>query len=465
MIDRVEIDRMAEELSVRPTDVERDYVNGWLLAGIYGASDLGPALVLKGGNALRKGYFPNTRYSNDLDFTAPRGIDRERLGSEMLRVTKFVTEKTGVRFIDDRLAVVEPKRANDNIDLLEVRAYFLDFYGEKHTVPVRVYMDVTEFDRLYVEPVERALIHPYSDAESAAPAIRCVAVEEILASKLKCLLQRRKASDLFDYLRWLIFEDLSVDRQKVLSVFLKKTIYGRAPGAAFQLLAKLPFAVFQELWTRYLTVPSTCVLDFGKAVERFTQHLSELFGADARRLSHGLSFFPAELREPIMSAGRAKHLLQLRYDGFDRLVEPYALKYMIKKDGVGREYFFGFDRSGGSSGQRSMKTFVAERVEALTELSEVFEPRYEIEVSQAGDMPDDPHFHGRGPSSFVPGFGITRSPVRTGRAFPAGPKHRIKCPVCNKTFSRADYDLSLRPHKHPAGHDCYGSSGIYLGYR
>jgi hypothetical protein len=160
MIDRSEIDKMAETLSVRPTDVERDYVNGWLLAGIFGASGLGSDLVLKGGNALRKGYFPNTRYSNDLDFTAPRGVDRERLKSEMLRVTEFVAQKTGVQFIDDKLAVVEPKRATNSIDLVELRAYFLDFYGKKQTVPVRVYMDVTEFDRIYLPPKDSRSLTP-----------------------------------------------------------------------------------------------------------------------------------------------------------------------------------------------------------------------------------------------------------------------------------------------------------------
>lgn len=34
MIERAEIEAVAQELSVLPTDVERDYVNGWMLAGV-----------------------------------------------------------------------------------------------------------------------------------------------------------------------------------------------------------------------------------------------------------------------------------------------------------------------------------------------------------------------------------------------------------------------------------------------
>lgn len=470
MINREEIDMMARQLSVRPADVQRDYINGWLLYGIYSASTLASSLVLKGGNALRKGFFQNTRYSNDLDFTAPQGIDKGVLKSEMLRVTHLVGEKTGVQFLDDRLDVVEPKRATENLDLLELRAYFLDFYGEKHTLPMRIYMDITEFDRVYLPPKDCALIHPYSDATSAAAKIRCVAVEEILASKLKCLLQRRKASDLFDYARWLMFDDISIDRSQVLSVFLRKTIYGRAPDAAFGLLIKLPFVLFGELWERHLSRPSNCVFSFESAVSKFKEHLSALFGPQQFATAHGLSFFPAELREPIMTAGRNQHLMRLTYDGHERTIEPYALKYLTRKDGVAREYFYAYDRTGGSSGQCSIKSFVADRVQSLVELDEPYEPRCEIEVSQAGEMPDNPHFKGRPQSTFFPGFGFTRAPrgsrsPSTRRSPVNAPKHRFRCPLCNKTFVRSEYDATLKPHKHPSGFQCAGSFGVYLGFR
>lgn len=46
----------------------------WLLTGLYGDNSLmRDRLVLKGGNAFRKGYFVNTRFSGDLDFAAQPG--------------------------------------------------------------------------------------------------------------------------------------------------------------------------------------------------------------------------------------------------------------------------------------------------------------------------------------------------------------------------------------------------------
>lgn len=35
-------------------------------------------LVLKGGNAFRKGYFADTRFSGDLDFAAPTGLHADQ---------------------------------------------------------------------------------------------------------------------------------------------------------------------------------------------------------------------------------------------------------------------------------------------------------------------------------------------------------------------------------------------------
>ena len=69
MIDKLEIDAKAEELGVHAANVQRDYVFGWLLAGLAQSDNrLRPSLILKGGNCFRKAYFEHARFSNDLDF-------------------------------------------------------------------------------------------------------------------------------------------------------------------------------------------------------------------------------------------------------------------------------------------------------------------------------------------------------------------------------------------------------------
>lgn len=57
MISREELEAQVEAMQITLANVERDYVFGWLISGFYAESSMAEALTLKGGNALRKGYF------------------------------------------------------------------------------------------------------------------------------------------------------------------------------------------------------------------------------------------------------------------------------------------------------------------------------------------------------------------------------------------------------------------------
>ncbi len=53
--------------------IEQDYLLSWLLEAFSENSLLSDTLVFKGGTALKKCYFKNYRFSEDLDFTAKDG--------------------------------------------------------------------------------------------------------------------------------------------------------------------------------------------------------------------------------------------------------------------------------------------------------------------------------------------------------------------------------------------------------
>lgn len=69
MIDRREVLSTAANLGLLPNVVEKDYVLGWLLAGIFSQPQLAEHWVFKGGTCLKKCYFETYRFSEDLDFT------------------------------------------------------------------------------------------------------------------------------------------------------------------------------------------------------------------------------------------------------------------------------------------------------------------------------------------------------------------------------------------------------------
>ena len=69
MIDVAEIQAIATDLALSPEVVEKDYVLGWLLAGIAAHPAMATSWVFKGGTCLKKCYFETYRFSEDLDFT------------------------------------------------------------------------------------------------------------------------------------------------------------------------------------------------------------------------------------------------------------------------------------------------------------------------------------------------------------------------------------------------------------
>jgi len=69
LIDRREVLDLAREFGLAAHVVEKDYVLGWMLAGIGTHPRIGQAWAFKGGTCLKKCYFETYRFSEDLDFT------------------------------------------------------------------------------------------------------------------------------------------------------------------------------------------------------------------------------------------------------------------------------------------------------------------------------------------------------------------------------------------------------------
>src|SRR6266446_6888228 len=95
MITVTELKEQAAEFGLNESDIQRDYVFGWLISGIFRESAMRDALVLKGGNALRKAYFPGTRFSDDLDLSTEFGIDGASLLTDLNNICSLTQDATG----------------------------------------------------------------------------------------------------------------------------------------------------------------------------------------------------------------------------------------------------------------------------------------------------------------------------------------------------------------------------------
>ena len=464
MIEKREIDAKAEELGVHRSNVQRDYAFGWLLSAFYQPGNpLRQLLILKGGNCFRKAYFEHARYSNDLDFSTQSEAASELLLTGIKQACAHARSRSGVDFLVDESRVIEKNMSDGNSRMFEARVYFKSFYGDDEDLRLRVNLDVREFDSILLPVQTRKLIHSYSDSAVCQADLRCLKLEELLASKLKALLQRRHSPDLYDFVHSLFFQKvLAISRREVLTTFLKQTIYEPSPAAAKGLLLQLPFDLIRGFWNQYLVCPKLALFSFDDAETWFKSIINDLFALaepqpafSARGWGAAPVFYSPSLRDSIMEGGRLQRLLRLVYDGYERLVEPYSLTFKRRQDGVGREYFYAWDRTGGSSGQVGIKSFFSEKVQSVSLTEETFEPRFPIELTK-GDV----GYFGRPfKSQISPSFGRSVSPSRRQVSAGYGISYTVECPYCGKRFKRNSYDTKLNEHKDKYGNRCFGRVG------
>lgn len=459
MINRKEIEAKAKEFEIYHSNVERDYVFGWLIFGIFSVSSLKDTIFLKGGNALRKGYFRNTRFSSDLDFGIPEDISAENLLVELNKICDFIEQRAGIVFVKDDNRVKEkflPSEApTPDLRVYEARIYFKDFYGNSDHFNIKISMDITRFDKVILPLQTVKLIHPYSDENEVACEIRCMKLEEIIATKLKCLLQRQHAPDLFDYVYSIKLLGGDLNKDEVVKAFVDKTIFGRNPHMLKNILHKTPFDYFKEYWEKTIICTKALIFSVEEAIDIFLSDLEDLFRIYPNNEFAEFAYFSPEFRVPIMEAGRKQTLLKICYNSTVRMIEPYSLKYMEKKNGIQREYFYVYDLTG-SSNNPGVKSFVAENVQSIQNTDEKFEPRFQIELSKAGEMPENPYLFDPNKPTPAPRlrkkYGISSFK----------PKYIYKCNYCGKKFTKTTFNSNIGEHKDKNGYKCASRYGYYV---
>lgn len=195
MITRDELQRQAAQANIRLELQERDYVLGWFLLGMSRFPDLLQTVVLKGGTALRKMYFPAYRFSEDLDCTLIQPVEEHNLQIMVEAVCLYVANTSGVQ-----MSVALWKRTRNVADQEAYRARlaYVGPLGQTGAERSRITLDLTRYERLVLPAELLPVIHPYSDAPVEPCYVPTYALEEMLAEKLRALLRRCYPRDLYD---------------------------------------------------------------------------------------------------------------------------------------------------------------------------------------------------------------------------------------------------------------------------
>lgn len=180
----------ARRFSGLPWEIlERDYVLSWILAGISQSQPLREGLVFKGGTALKKCYFGDYRFSEDLDFSAFASLARgESLQDAMqggcVAAMDLLDRFAPVDIACERYTEREPHPAGQEAFAIRAR---LPWHRGPQT---RLLVEIT-LDEPIVRPVApRLVLHGYGEPLDARVLV--YSLEEIVAEKLRALLQHAK---------------------------------------------------------------------------------------------------------------------------------------------------------------------------------------------------------------------------------------------------------------------------------
>ena len=176
--------------------LERDYLLSWVLAGISQVPVLQETLVFKGGTALRKCYFGDYRFSEDLDFSAlegvPKGEEMERSVREACEVAvRLLDEYAPVEISGQRYTEREPHPGGQ--EAFAIRARF----PWQSRLQTRVMIEVTVDEKVMRSPERRRVIHQYDEPLNVDVPV--YALDEIVAEKLRALLQQ---AEMFERRGW-----------------------------------------------------------------------------------------------------------------------------------------------------------------------------------------------------------------------------------------------------------------------
>jgi len=204
MISEREIKEKAREFGVPVSTIERDYAQNWLLKNLSTMD-----MVLKGGTGIRKVYFGDYRFSDDLDFSMLEVAGKEELEALIKQSVKKAKDESGINFSED-IGFQENKNG------FEICVYFQITQRRESRTKIKIDLTNTENEKILLPLNTKDVIHPYSDSLKAK--VKVYSLEETMAEKLRSLFQRTRARDLYDV--WCLWD--KIDKNIVPDIFRQK---------------------------------------------------------------------------------------------------------------------------------------------------------------------------------------------------------------------------------------------------
>jgi predicted nucleotidyltransferase component of viral defense system len=474
VIDRLEVLEFSREVGLAPEIVEKDYVLGWVLGAIFNHPALQTDWLFKGGTCLKKCYFETYRFSEDLDFTLKNSdqLKGEFLGATFVEIADWVYEQSGIEFPRDTITfeIYENPRGKSSV---QGRIGYRGPLQRRGSIP-RIRLDLTDDERIVLEPVWREVHHPYQDRPDEGIKAFCYCYEELFAEKIRALAERMRPRDLYDVVHLYRQGATTCDREIVIRTLKNKCDFKGIAVPNSESIANSPMrAELESEWENMLAHQLPQLPPLALFSDELPHVFSWLTGVLAPAVLPSIPYEVSEdaaWRPPAMvhswgdyswggtvpletiRFAAANHLcVDLLYQGSRRPIEPYSLRRT--KDGNIVLHAVRHD-----SGEH--RSYRLDRIEGASATQIPFTPRYAVELTPSGrllipDTVSQPRIsHPGRPSGGrrLQHFARTRT----------GLIYVIQCMYCGRRFRKKSYETALNPHKDKSGYPCPGRTGFMV---
>lgn len=181
--------------------IEQDLVISRALVDLYNEPHVSETLIFRGGTALNKLFIkPPSRYSEDIDFV--------QKNSNPIGQT-----------IDVIRELFKPWLGDPKWKITERSAKLIYKYEAINKMPAKLKIEINTTEHFQVLPLKTVPFTVESDWFNGATNIITYELDELMATKLRALYQRRKGRDLFDL--WFVNQKGLVNLDNLFEIFEK----------------------------------------------------------------------------------------------------------------------------------------------------------------------------------------------------------------------------------------------------
>ena len=197
MIRKEELLQLQKVTGISLSTIEKDYVLSLVLWGIATHKDIGSSWIFKGGTALKKCYFGEYRFSEDLDYTLTEqaSVDPKVIFTQLTESFVMIYETFGLR-INIQDVSIDPFPDKNGL-VLQIKVPYQGPLLSSGSLP-KIKLDLTRNEILVDKPELRPLLHTYSDAPLLNTKVLCYSIYEIFSEKLRAFVERTRPRDIYD---------------------------------------------------------------------------------------------------------------------------------------------------------------------------------------------------------------------------------------------------------------------------